>query len=211
MSPTLPTLLQKIATLPDQAALRTEVTTTWLPYFADPRVRQLFRLALSTQHNPVLRYLIERHAPVHEGLVTSPQAWRLLCPRADHWHVLLGPIVHQGQLIGGVGFTRAIGMPGFDPQNLADLSALCLHLSNWVASHPEPGLMPDPNIVTTLAHPLTNRERQIAELVAQGHTNAEIGATLWITENSVKQALKRMFRKLEVTSRAELVACVYRQ
>jgi DNA-binding CsgD family transcriptional regulator len=226
MSPTLPTLLQKIATLPDQAALRTEVTTTWLPYFAakrgsvffhsqlaqaNPRVRQLFRLALSTQHNPVLRYLIERHAPVHEGLVTSPQAWRLLCPRADHWHVLLGPIVHQGQLIGGVGFTRAMGMPGFDSQNLADLSALCVHLSNWVASHPESGLMPDPVTIAAIPHTLTNRERQIAELVAQGHTNAEIGATLWITENSVKQALKRMFRKLEVTSRAELVACVYRQ
>ncbi len=29
---------------------------------------------------------------------------------------------------------------------------------------------------------------------------------LWITENSVKQALKRMFRKLEVSSRAQLVA-----
>ena len=47
---------------------------------------------------------------------------------------------------------------------------------------------------------------QIAELVAQGLTNAEIGAAFWITENSVKQALKRMFRKLEVSSRAEMVA-----
>lgn len=53
---------------------------------------------------------------------------------------------------------------------------------------------------------LTSREVQIAELVAQGLTNAEIGAELWITENSVKQALKRMFRKLEVSSRAEMVA-----
>jgi len=53
---------------------------------------------------------------------------------------------------------------------------------------------------------LTPREIQIAELVAQGLTNAEIGATLWITENSVKQALKRIFRKLEVSSRAEMVA-----
>lgn len=53
---------------------------------------------------------------------------------------------------------------------------------------------------------LTSREVQIAELVAQGRTNAEIGAELWITENSVKQALKRLFRKLEVSSRAEMVA-----
>lgn len=47
---------------------------------------------------------------------------------------------------------------------------------------------------------------QIVELVAQGLTNAEIGAALWIQENSVKQALKRMFRKLDVSSRAEMIA-----
>ena len=50
------------------------------------------------------------------------------------------------------------------------------------------------------------RELQIVELVALGRTNAEIGTQLWITENSVKQALKRMFRKLDVSSRAEMVS-----
>jgi len=53
---------------------------------------------------------------------------------------------------------------------------------------------------------LTPRELQIAELVGLGRTNAQIGKEIWITENSVKQALKRMFRKLEVSSRAEMVA-----
>jgi DNA-binding CsgD family transcriptional regulator len=57
-----------------------------------------------------------------------------------------------------------------------------------------------------LASPLTPRELEIAELVGQGLTNAEIGERLWITQNSVKQALKRMFRKLKVSARAELVA-----
>jgi DNA-binding CsgD family transcriptional regulator len=53
---------------------------------------------------------------------------------------------------------------------------------------------------------LTLKEAQIAELVAQGHTNAEIEVTLWITDNFVKQALKQMFRKLAVSSRTEMVA-----
>ena len=53
---------------------------------------------------------------------------------------------------------------------------------------------------------LTPREAQIAELVAQGLTSTEIGAALWITENTVKQALKRIYRKLKVSSRAEMVA-----
>ena len=48
-------------------------------------------------------------------------------------------------------------------------------------------------------------ELQIAELVARGLTNAEIGTALWISQNSVKQALKRMFRKLNVSSRTEMV------
>ncbi len=46
----------------------------------------------------------------------------------------------------------------------------------------------------------------VAELVAQGLTNTEIGAALWIKPDSVKQALKRMFRKLDVSTRAQLVA-----
>jgi DNA-binding CsgD family transcriptional regulator len=54
--------------------------------------------------------------------------------------------------------------------------------------------------------PLTARELEIAELVAQGLTNGEIAVKLWITQNTVKQALKRMFRKLEVSARAEMVA-----
>lgn len=57
---------------------------------------------------------------------------------------------------------------------------------------------------------LTDRERQIAELVAQGLTNREIGAQLWITQNSVKQALKRIFQKLEISARTELAAKIAR-
>ncbi|MFM7424527.1 MAG: LuxR C-terminal-related transcriptional regulator, partial [Elainella sp.] len=141
-------------------------------------------------------------APVHEALVTSPKSWQIICPRPDHWHVMAGPIVQQGQLVGAVGFTRSRDQPSFSSTHLADLSALCLHLSTRLTalqSHPTPQIpRPTPR--------LTPREQEIADLVAQGHTNVEIGARLWITENSVKQALKRMFRKLAVSSRAELIA-----
>jgi DNA-binding CsgD family transcriptional regulator len=90
----------------------------------------------------------------------------------------------------------------FDAQNLADLSALCLHLSTRLAAlRSQPVPLPVLN-----CDRLTPREAQIAELVAQGLTSAEIGAALWITENTVKQALKRIYRKLKVSSRAEMVA-----
>ncbi|OUL28428.1 helix-turn-helix transcriptional regulator [Nostoc sp. T09] len=167
--------------------------------FADSKLQKILEVGLSIEHNPVVRYLVERHAPVHEALVATPNVWRMICPRPDHWHVMAGPIVSNGQLVGVVGFTREQTMTAFDAQDLADLSALCLHLSIWnatVRSRYQP----------LKSDRLTSRELEIAELVALGYTNAEIGHKLWITENSVKQALKRMFRKLEVSSRAEMVA-----
>ena len=170
---------------------------------ADINLQKVLKLALSIEHNPVARYLAERHTPVHEGLVTSPKAWAIICPRPDHWHVMAGPIINHGQLVGVVGCTREKSMPAFNTQNLADLSAVCLHLSVWTATV-RAQQQPFKNASKT--NLLTPREWQIAELVALGKTSAEIGKELWITENSVKQALKRMFRKLEVSSRAAMVA-----
>lgn len=168
----------------------------------EPQLQQVMGRALSIEHNPVVRYITERHAPVHESLVTTPKVWRMICPRLDHWHVMAGPLVSQGRLVGAVGLTREQSKPAFDTQDLADLSAICLHLSTWVAA-----VKPQENAQKREC--LTPRELEIAELVASGLTNAAIGKELWITENSVKQALKRMFRKLEVSSRAELVAQIF--
>ena len=169
---------------------------------SDSRFKNILDLALSIERNPVARYLAERHAPVHEEMVTSPKAWKIICPRSDHWHVMAGPIVNRGQLVGVVGCTRKKSMPAFDTENLADLSAICLHLSVWAVAVRSQYRSDRANI-------LTSRELEIVELVAEGKTNAEISRELWITVNSVKQALKRIFRKLEVSSRAEMVAQLF--
>jgi len=154
------------------------------------------------ESNPIGRYVVERHAPTHEQLILSPTSWKQLCPRQDHEHVMTGPIICDGRLIGTLNLARFSGNPAFDANDLADLSALCLHLSAKLAT-----LRTKPvTFNSQLANSLTPRELEIAELVAQGLTNGEIGAKLWISQNSVKQALKRMFRKLEVSARAEMVA-----
>jgi RNA polymerase sigma factor (sigma-70 family) len=49
---------------------------------------------------------------------------------------------------------------------------------------------------------LTERERQVLRLLAQGLTNKEIAADLFITTNTVKRHLKSIFEKLDVTTRA---------
>ncbi len=53
---------------------------------------------------------------------------------------------------------------------------------------------------------LSERERQIMAWVAQGKTNPEIGCILQISEFTVKNHLKSIFSKLDVTNRAQAVA-----
>ncbi|MCF4968470.1 LuxR C-terminal-related transcriptional regulator [Nostoc sp. CMAA1605] len=157
----------------------------------------------------VMQYVISHHAPAHEQIIFTEAAWKQSdlyqsgCGRIyDHEHIMTGPIVGDGKLIGTVNFARTSGTPAFNTQDLLQLSAICAHISAKLANlrsseqlsllNPEMGLTP--------------RETQIAGLVAQGLTNAEIAAQLWISQNTVKQTLKRMFRKLGVSARAEMVA-----
>jgi non-specific serine/threonine protein kinase len=54
--------------------------------------------------------------------------------------------------------------------------------------------------------PLTAREREVLELIAQGRSNREIAEALFVTEHTVKYHVASLFTKLDVTSRAEAVA-----
>ncbi|MGZ9226937.1 MAG: LuxR C-terminal-related transcriptional regulator, partial [Anaerolineales bacterium] len=55
---------------------------------------------------------------------------------------------------------------------------------------------------------LTEREREVLELLAQGLTNKEIAEKLVITTNTVKRHLKAIFEKLSVHTRSAATAKV---
>ncbi len=167
--------------------------------------------------DPVLNYVMKYHAPAHEELVLPPGGWKhsdlyqRCCSQYNHEHIMTGAIVGNGQLIGTVNFARVgDNTPAFNWNDLASLSSTCSHFSTRLAElRQQSDSVPDPLAkpsIEEIVQRLTPREIQIAILVAKGLTNTEIGAELWITQNTVKQALKRMFRKLEVSARTEMVA-----
>jgi DNA-binding NarL/FixJ family response regulator len=53
------------------------------------------------------------------------------------------------------------------------------------------------------AHDLTRRELEILRLVAEGHSNSQLAAMLWVTEQTVKFHLSNIYRKLDVANRTE--------
>jgi two-component system NarL family response regulator len=54
--------------------------------------------------------------------------------------------------------------------------------------------------------PLTAREVEVLQLLANGKSNKEISATLTISEATVKSHIGNVFRKLDVLSRTEAIA-----
>ena len=55
---------------------------------------------------------------------------------------------------------------------------------------------------------LTNREREVAELICLGYTNSDIAKVLFISEYTVKDHTKNIYPKLGVHSRLELATLV---
>ena len=59
--------------------------------------------------------------------------------------------------------------------------------------------------------PLTEREEQTLKLLAEGKSNRAIGEVLHISESTVKSHMKRLFVKLDVTSRSEAISLAARR
>jgi DNA-binding CsgD family transcriptional regulator len=59
------------------------------------------------------------------------------------------------------------------------------------------------DLVRILGHTLTARERDILVMISRGLSNKRIARDLYISPETVKSHVKRIFRKLAVSTRAE--------
>lgn len=153
----------------------------------------------------VSQRMIQQQIPAHHLSVQSLEDWHQSKLYQDVFriygieHGMVAPLIGAGRLIGGIYFMRGKELPAFNDSDLIQLSSLCQHLSVRLATF---RLVITPALVNCL----TSREVDIAELVAQGCSNREIALKLNISRDAVKQALKRIFQKLHVSARAEMVA-----
>ena len=158
--------------------------------------------------DPLLGYVLKYHAPTHEETILPLGRWKQskiyqnFCAYYNHEHTAIAPIVYDGHLVAAIHLARTKDIPAFNSHDLASLSAVSLHCSAILTKLRIQKI----SIDSPIADCLTDRELQVAELVAQGLTNAEIGVRLWISVNTVKQTLKNIFRKLDVSARAQMVA-----
>lgn len=89
-------------------------------------------------------------------------------------------------------------------RRLADHEALPTAEANTV---PEEASAPEEADSDPLAV-LTKKEREVAELICLGHTNADVAKLLFISEHTVKDHTKKIYPKMGVHSRLELAALV---
>jgi DNA-binding CsgD family transcriptional regulator len=58
--------------------------------------------------------------------------------------------------------------------------------------------------------PLSDREKQVLKLIADGLTNKEISRCLMISESTVENHIHHVYKKLKISNRARAVAHAFR-
>jgi DNA-binding NarL/FixJ family response regulator len=92
-----------------------------------------------------------------------------------------------------------------EQDDLASAIRQALEQSIYLATSIATEFTPRPRDIepSTGAHDLTRRELEILCLVAEGHSNSQLAAMLWVTEQTVKFHLSNIYRKLDVANRTE--------
>ena len=191
----LPALLEMVNRAADLDELRGDFLARARQHFGAARAAIWMNhqlppdVAAGTRH-PLVDYVMQHHAPMSSDALPT----RALVRRSDHGHALLGPLVYNGELQGVLAFTRHLSDAAFEAGDIADLTALCLHVSALLAHQSVAPALPN----------LSARQRQICDLVSRGQTNAQIAKHLCVSSETVKAHLKTIFRKCDVNSRAGL-------
>jgi len=98
--------------------------------------------------------------------------------------------------------TLSRSRPGFSPRDRELVDLLAPHLAQAFAREEHPPVRP---IAATATELLTAREREVAAEVARAAGDREIARRLGVSPRTVQKHLQQIYRKLGLTSRAELM------
>jgi DNA-binding CsgD family transcriptional regulator len=153
--------------------------------------------------------VLARAAPVHnwqvyrEDELLRDRIWAGYARGHRIYHYLSAPIFgSRGRLVGVFNLCRRPNDRRFDATAVEMASALSGFLSATLerVSNAEPFVEDFP------PDGLTARELEVARLAAAGRNNLEIALALGIARETVKQTLRRVYRKLHVNGRAQMAA-----
>jgi DNA-binding NarL/FixJ family response regulator len=99
---------------------------------------------------------------------------------------------------------KAAGASGFVSKDLeaSELARAVQLVGSGQTLFPTKSTQPEPL--------LTEREREVLELIAAGETNAEIAARLYLSPHTIKEHTSALYRKLGARNRAEAVQLAQR-
>ena len=129
--------------------------------------------------------------------------------------MLEAPFGRDGRVAGTMYFTRHPDAPAFGERDLDALAIVTRHMATAVehcdayrqaTAAVNEARRPAREPFDHLEGVLSKREVQVLALVARGLGTADIARQLYLSPNTVKYHLKRLFAALGATSRAELVA-----
>jgi DNA-binding NarL/FixJ family response regulator len=88
------------------------------------------------------------------------------------------------------------------PEDIVSAARQAFSHSIFLAGARPSAVVPAP-ATSDAQYGLTPRELEILQLVGEGHSNAHVARTLWVTEQTVKFHLSNVYRKLNVSNRTE--------
>jgi DNA-binding CsgD family transcriptional regulator len=137
--------------------------------------------------------------------IIDDQAW-MACAAGQAWreagfdHFLCSILPRAGGLYSGIRFYRRLGKPEFCERE-RNLISLAFENVCWL--HP---LAASPTSAHGALCSLSPRERQVMLLLLEGDSRKEVARKLSLSQHTVADYLKVIYRKLGVCSRGELLA-----
>ena len=146
------------------------------------------------------RVKLRSRESAEEGEEAAADTARLLRHMVPHpWMALLADVV--------------LGEGAIERTDMAAAEAHALAAQTLLERYPDAGILRrraerllEAVERTRLAEPLTPAERRVLELLPTHLTDAQMAEQLFVSRNTVKTHVKSLYRKLEVSSRADAVA-----